>query len=104
MRVGHDVPLRPSPDRKVLPGSVEHAMRIHDRLGFQAGRELPLRRFGGVFSRTPSELLGLDWPAYHRIAFGVRAETPHGVVAIRPTWERPAVRREPPRVNRMRTR
>jgi len=72
MRVGHDVPLRPSPDREILPDPAEHAVRIHDRLGLQVGRQLALRRFGGVLGRTPSELLGLDWPAYRRIVFGVR--------------------------------
>jgi len=35
VRVTDDVPLGPSPGREVLPGPVEHAMRIHHRLGLQ---------------------------------------------------------------------
>jgi hypothetical protein len=40
---------------------VEHAVSVHDRLGFQAGWQLPLCRFGGVLGRTLTELPRADF-------------------------------------------
>ena len=73
-------------------------------LGSRPGRQLPLCRLGGVLGRAPTELLRLDRLAYRRIVFGVRAVAPHGVIAVRPARQRPAIRREPPRVNSLRAR
>jgi hypothetical protein len=68
-------------------------------LGSQARRQLPLGRLGGIFGRALAELLRLDRAAYRRVALGVRAEAPHGVIAVGPTRQRFASRPEPPRVN-----
>ena len=99
VRVADDVPLGPSPDREVFPGPMEHAVRVDDRLGLQAGRQLPPCRLGGILGRASAKFPRLDWLAYRRVVFGVRAVTPHGVIPVRPARHRPAVRREPPRVN-----
>jgi hypothetical protein len=53
VRVGDDAPFSPAPGREVLPGPVQHAMGVDDRLGLQPRRQLPLRRFSGVFGRAP---------------------------------------------------
>jgi hypothetical protein len=91
MCVTDDIPLGPSPYRKVLPGPVKHAVRVHNRLGLQARRQLALCRLGGVFSRPATEFPGLDRAAYRRIILGVRPVTPHDVIAVRPTRQRPTI-------------
>ena len=40
MRVIDEIPFCPPPHREVLPGPVQHAVRVDDRLGLQAGRHL----------------------------------------------------------------
>ena len=40
VRVADDVPLRPAPGRELLPGPVQHAMGVDDRLGLQAVGDL----------------------------------------------------------------
>ena len=60
VRVTDDVPLGPSPGREVLPGPVEHAMRIHHRLGLQTRISLPSCRLGGLLGCAFAELLRHD--------------------------------------------
>ena len=99
VRVADDIPLGPSPGREVFPGPVEHAMRVHHRLGLQARIELPSCRLGGVLGRALAELFRRDRLAYRRIVLGVGVEAPHGVIAVRAARQRPAVWPEPPRVH-----
>src|SRR3984957_10421387 len=90
VRVADDIPLGPSPGREVLPGPVEHAMRVHHCLGLQARIELPSCRLGGALCRALAELFRRDRLAYRRIALGRGVEAPHGVMAVR------AARQPPP--------
>ena len=73
MRVVDDVAFGPAPGHDVLPGPVQHAVGVDDRLGFQARPRSLRRGLAGVLGRAPTWLLDLDGLSERWIVLAVLA-------------------------------
>src|SRR5262249_32941321 len=82
MRLVEDIPFHPAPGGEVLPGPMQHAMGIHDRLGLQARYQLLASRFLRLFGRTAAYPSGRDLLTDCRVVRRMCAIAPHGVPSV----------------------
>jgi hypothetical protein len=95
--VGDDVALGPAPGREVFPGTMEHPVRVDDRLGLQA--RIQRLTVGGPYHVLPNSLARFDRLTDQRVVFGVDTVAAHRVVTVGTARLDLAIGRDPAYVN-----